>query len=121
MTLPRPPSLPGIESELRVLESFVSIALALTSPTIRTINSLQTELAERLDESGPVQIDATAVDRVDTAGLQLLAAFIRDLRAEARTVEWVGCSDALQKAAQALGLHAALCLPGASGPGSDKH
>jgi phospholipid transport system transporter-binding protein len=99
----------------------VSTALVLTSPTIRTINALQTELAERLDESGPLQIDGTAVDRVDTAGLQLLAAFVRDLRAEARPVEWVGCSDALNKAAQALGLHAALCLPGAVGPGSDKN
>jgi len=99
----------------------VSIALVLTSPTIRTITSLQTELAERLDESGPLQIDATAVDRVDTAGLQLLAAFVRDLRAEARTVEWVGCSDALQKAARALGLHSALCLPGTTEPGSDKN
>jgi phospholipid transport system transporter-binding protein len=86
----------------------VSSALVLTSPTIRTINSLQTELAERLDESGVVQIDATAVDRVDTAGLQLLAAFIRDLRAEARQVEWVGCSDSMRKGAQALGLEAVL-------------
>ena len=87
-------------------------AVALTSPTIRTINSLQTELAERLDESGPLQIDATAVDRVDTAGLQLLAAFVRDVRAEQRTVEWVGCSDAMRKAATALGLDGALGLPG---------
>lgn len=89
-----------------------SSAVVLTSPTIRTINSLQTELAERLDESGNVPIDGTAVDRIDTAGLQLLAAFIRDLRAEQRAVEWVGCSDALRKAATALGLEGALSLPG---------
>ncbi len=89
-----------------------SSAVVLTSPTIRTITALQSELAERLDESGGVQIDATAVDRVDTAGLQLLAAFVRDLRAEMRTVEWVGCSDALRKAATALGLEAALGLSG---------
>jgi phospholipid transport system transporter-binding protein len=84
--------------------------LVLTSPTIRTINSLQAELAERLDESGNVQIDGTAVDRVDTAGLQLLAAFVRDLEAEARSVEWVGCSVALRRAANALGLGVALGL-----------
>ena len=85
-------------------------ALVLTSPTIRTITTLQTELAERLDESGPVQIDGTTVDRIDTAGLQLLAAFVRDLRADARGVEWVGCSEALKKAARSLGLGAALGL-----------
>ena len=89
-----------------------SRAVILTSPTIRTINSLQTELAERLDESGNVQLDATAVDRVDTAGLQLLAAFVRDLKTEMRNVEWVGCSDALRKAAAALGLAGALGLDG---------
>lgn len=87
-----------------------SSAVVLTSPTIRTITSLQTELAQRLDESGDVRIDATGVDRIDTAGLQLLAAFVRDLRTEARSVEWVGCSDALRKAAAALGLAGALGL-----------
>ncbi len=89
-----------------------SRAVVLTSPTIRTITSLQTELAERLDETGQVRIDGTAVDRIDTAGLQLLAAFVRDLRAEQRAVEWVGCSNALRKAATALGLEAALGLGG---------
>jgi phospholipid transport system transporter-binding protein len=84
--------------------------LVLTSPTIRTINTLQAELAERLDESGNVQIDGTAVDRVDTAGLQLLAAFVRDLQAEARSVEWIGCSAALRRAANASGLAVALGL-----------
>jgi anti-anti-sigma regulatory factor len=84
--------------------------LVLTSPTIRTINSLQAQLAERLDESGNVQIDGSAVDRIDTAGLQLLAAFVRDLQAEARSVEWLGCSTALRRSANALGLGAALGL-----------
>ena len=46
--------LPDIESQLFAQESFVeqSSAVVLTSPTIRTINALQSELAERLDESG---------------------------------------------------------------------
>jgi phospholipid transport system transporter-binding protein len=90
--------------------SAVSKPLVLTSPTIRTVNDFQAELAERLDESGNVQIDGTAVDRVDTAGLQLLAAFVRDLRSEARAVEWVGCSERLRRAANALGLGAVLGL-----------
>ena len=122
MTLPRPyPRLvsnsiirPGVICEAPVmsvaLPDLPGRPLVLTSPTIRTINSLQAELAERLDESGNVQIDGTAVDRVDTAGLQLLAAFVRDLEAEARSVEWVGCSVALRRAANALGLGVALGL-----------
>ena len=92
-------------------------ALVLSSPTIRTINSLQTELAERLDDSGTVWIDGASVERVDTAGLQLLAAFVRDLQSELRGVEWIGCSDPLKKAAQALGLGSALGFGTPSGSG----
>ena len=88
--------------------------IVLISPTIRTVTSLQAELAVRLDESGAVQIDGSAVDRADTAALQLLAVFVRDMRAEARAVEWVGCSVGLRKAANGLGLSMALGL------GSDK-
>jgi phospholipid transport system transporter-binding protein len=124
---PQALSPPGIEFRYSHSESLceapvMSVALpdlpgrplVLTSPTIRTINSLQAQLAERLDESGNVQIDGSAVDRIDTAGLQLLAAFVRDLQAEARSVEWVGCSVALRRAANALGVAVALGL------GSDK-
>jgi phospholipid transport system transporter-binding protein len=84
--------------------------LVLTSPTIRTVTALQAELAERLDESEIVQIDGSAVDRIDTAALQLLAVFVRDMRAEARAVEWVGCSVGLLRAANGLGLSVALGL-----------
>ena len=87
-------------------------SLRLESTTIRDVTALQGELAERLDESGPVQIDGSGVDRIDTATLQLLAAFVRDLRAEARAVEWIDCSPALRRAAGALGLESALSLSG---------
>ena len=86
--------------------------LRLGSTTIRTVTAFQAQLAERLDESGPVQIDGSGVERVDTATLQLLVAFVRDLRAEARAVEWVDCSPALRRAAGSLGLESALSLSG---------
>jgi phospholipid transport system transporter-binding protein len=86
--------------------------LRLGSTTIRTVTAFQAELAERLDESGPVQIDGSGVERVDTATLQLLVAFVRDLHAEARAVEWVDCSPALRRAAGSLGLESALSLSG---------
>jgi len=84
--------------------------LRLGSMSLRNVTAFQAELAERLDESGTVQIDASGVERIDTATLQLLAAFVRDLRADARLVEWTDCSAALRRAAQALGLTAALDL-----------
>lgn len=91
----------------------VTEPLLLSSPSIRTADALQAQLTERLDESGTVRIDGSTVDRIDTASLQLLAAFVRDLRADARAVEWVGCSFGLWRAADILGLVAALGLSSA--------
>jgi anti-anti-sigma regulatory factor len=86
--------------------------LRLGSTTIRNVTAFQAELAERLDESGAVQIDGSGVERIDTATLQLLAAFVRDMRTDGRTVEWVECSAALRRAANSLGLESALSLSG---------
>src|SRR5256885_1040471 len=87
-----------------------NLRLSLGSLTIRNVTDLQSQLAERLDESGTVQIDASGAERVDTSILQLLAAFVRDLRADARSVEWSGCSPALRRAAESLGLVSELGL-----------
>ena len=84
--------------------------LRLGSTTLRHVTALQAQLAERLDDSGTVQIDASAVERIDTATLQLLAAFVRDLRADGRLVEWTHCSAVLRRAAHSLGLTSALDL-----------
>jgi ABC-type transporter Mla MlaB component len=86
--------------------------LRLGPATIRNVTSLQAELAGRLDESGSQQLDGGGAERVDTAVLQLLAAFVRDMRADGRQVEWIGCSTALQRSAAALGLEAELGLNG---------
>ena len=85
-------------------------SLRLGSTTLRDVTAFQAELAERLDDNGPVLIDASAVERIDTATLQLLVAFVRDLRADARVVEWTDCSPVLRRAAHALGLAVALDL-----------
>lgn len=84
----------------------------LGSMTIRNVTTFQSELAQRLDESGPVRIDGGGVERIDTATLQLLAAFVRDMRTDGRAVEWVECSAALRSAASSLGLESALSLSG---------
>ena len=72
--------------------------------TVAEAESLKSELARRLDEAGPVTVDVSALQRIDTAGLQLLAAFVRDRRTAGRVVEWRGSADALAGAAGLLGL-----------------
>ena len=50
-------------------------------------------------------MDVSALQRIDTAGLQLLAAFVRDRRTAGRAVEWRGRAAALDSAASLLGLN----------------
>ena len=72
---------------------------------------LRTALLKRVSDSGNVQLDASAVQRVDTASLQVLAAFVRDRRAGSLPLEWLGVPACLLEAATLLDLTNALGLP----------
>ncbi len=73
--------------------------------TISAVEQLRALLLQRIEEPEALRLDATAVERIDTAGLQLLIAFLRDRKARQAKVIWVGCSDPLLRAAQTLGVH----------------
>lgn len=83
--------------------------------TVAQADALKSALASRVAETGPVTLEVSALQRIDTAGLQLLAAFVRDRRAAGRAVAWGGRASALETAAQLLGLHHMLELPGEAG------
>ena len=86
--------------------------LALTAECLVSgASTLKESLAGLLDEPQPVTLDITALQRIDTAGLQVLTAFIRERAGHGRTVEWRGTAPALTSAAQLLGLTALLRLP----------
>ncbi|HEX4268280.1 MAG TPA: STAS domain-containing protein [Steroidobacteraceae bacterium] len=91
-----------------------SLILAATC-TVAEADTLKAELAGRLQESEPVTVDVSAVQRIDTAGLQLLAAFVRDRRTAGHVVTWRGRASALETAAALLGLRDMLELPGEAG------
>jgi ABC-type transporter Mla MlaB component len=74
-------------------------------------STLKESLASLLDEPQPITLDITALQRIDTAGLQVLAAFIRERAGHGRTVTWRGTAPALTSAAQLLGLTSLLGLP----------
>ena len=84
--------------------------LKLESASIRESAELQRMLVASLEARDAVRIDAASMERVDTPSLQLLAAFVRDVRAAKRSIEWIARSDALDRAAVALGLTTALGL-----------
>ena len=81
--------------------------------TIREAVPLRAELLERVDAVDPVGLDASGVQKVDTAGLQVLLAFTDQRRRAGNHVAWTGCSESLRKAAALLAMEAALGLPAA--------
>ncbi|HEY6517376.1 MAG TPA: STAS domain-containing protein [Steroidobacteraceae bacterium] len=83
--------------------------------TVAGADTLKAQLTRRLGESSPVTVDVRALQRIDTAGVQLLAAFVRDRRTAGRAVAWRGRAPALEAAAGLLGLYAMLELPRETG------
>lgn len=72
--------------------------------------ALLAELLAALDAPA-THIDGGAVERVDTAALQLLTLFRREATARGSAVSWRGASNVLCEAAGVLGLTRALDLP----------
>lgn len=78
--------------------------------TLREAASLKAQLLACRATGATVSIDGTAVQRIDTSGLQLLVAFARREAGAGRRLEWVGVSEELRDAARQLGLHELLEL-----------
>jgi anti-anti-sigma regulatory factor len=74
--------------------------------TLANLNELQVELQQLLGKR--VQLSGSQVQRIDTAALQLLLAFMHSSDV---SVCWIDHSPALRQAAQLLGLSTLLSLP----------
>ena len=86
--------------------------VALTSNcTVKDAAALKQSLSAFVDRDEPVTLDATGVERVDTAILQLLCAFVRARTASNRSIVWRGEGTVVADSARLLGLHALLALP----------
>ncbi|WEN14584.1 STAS domain-containing protein [Rhodanobacter sp. AS-Z3] len=77
----------------------------------------QTALKAQLEavlQAGEIVIDSTELERVDTAALQLLVLFRRELEQHGGTLVWRGTHEILDEAAGVLGLEQLLNLPAAT-------
>ncbi len=72
--------------------------------TLADAQSLKEKLAALLAIEGPVSVELSGIRRIDTASLQLLAAFTRDRRASRLEVELRGESAAFDEAVRLTGL-----------------
>jgi ABC-type transporter Mla MlaB component len=75
-----------------------------TECVIANAESLKSQLCQLLPAAAPVTLDLSALQRVDTAGLQLLAAFVRERVAQGREVRTLGAAPGVLAAAALLGL-----------------
>ncbi len=73
---------------------------------------LKGRLLRLLETPGAVSIDASNVQRIDTAGLQLLCAFRKSLNEAGRALEWTAPSPAFTDGADRVGLTDLLGLTG---------
>lgn len=77
-----------------------------TELTIGNVASLREEMLAAIAEpaNGALAVDATQVQDVDSAGVQLLISLRRSLAARQRSLELVGVPPALQAALATLGV-----------------
>jgi anti-anti-sigma regulatory factor len=84
------------------------------SCTIHEAPALRAHLLEQAALPGPYLIDGSAVQFIDTAGLQLVVAFALDCLERSIHYAWTGRSAALEEAIRTLGVAALLESPGAA-------
>lgn len=101
------------DANIQANSSVGRVTLAPTC-TIHEIAALKDHLLQQQSNGGPIEIDGGAVQRIDTAGLQLVLAFALDCLDRNVEYRWVARSSQLEDAIQTLGIAALLESPGAS-------
>jgi anti-anti-sigma regulatory factor len=81
------------------------------SCTIHEAQQMRAQLLAQAELPGPYEIDGSAVQQVDTAGVQLVVAFALDCLERNIAYAWKGRSAALDDAIRVLGVGALLESP----------
>lgn len=79
---------------------------------VASASGLKLELGKVFRRKPPFDLDGSLVDRIDTAGLQVLLAFMTEARNRELELKWTGVSDALMSASRMSGLAEKLELNG---------
>jgi phospholipid transport system transporter-binding protein len=84
------------------------------SCTIHEAPALRSHLIAQASHPGPYELDGSAVQQIDTAGVQLVVAFALDCLEKGVHYTWTGRSPQLEEAIRTLGVSALLESPGAA-------
>jgi len=71
---------------------------------VRCATDLKKKMSACLKRKPPFELDGGQVDRVDTAGLQVLLAFITTAKSRGIELSWQQASDSLKNAARLIDL-----------------
>ncbi|GAA5644667.1 MULTISPECIES: STAS domain-containing protein [Vibrio] len=75
---------------------------------IANIEQVKAQLTTSLTQGEAVELDASEVCKVDTAGMQLLLSYVLGLKQQGTEVHWKSPSDELSTVAKLLGLDSTL-------------
>jgi phospholipid transport system transporter-binding protein len=106
-THPDPDSVPAVSPPSGHVDLGVSC-------TLHEAAALRSACLAALDSKDPPALDGSRVERVDTAGLQVLVGFTIDCIERSLHFTWAGRSEALVRGIRLLGLEALLESPGAA-------
>lgn len=82
--------------------------------TIHEAAAIKAHMLEQFSKAGPYELDGTAVERIDAAGVQLIVAFALDCLERNSGFFWKGKSEVLDHAVVVLGVGSLLESPGVS-------
>ena len=83
-----------------------------SSCTIHEAAAIKAHMLEQLQRPGPYEIDGSAVERIDAAGVQIVVAFALDCLERGVDYCWKGRSETLDHAIELLSVGALLESPG---------
>ena len=82
-----------------------------SNSTVKDAASLKAALIKVVQSPAVVALDVRSVERVDTATMQLLCAFVRERTQRQLGVKWLDCPKTFVDSSRILGIHAILGLP----------
>lgn len=95
---------------LKIAPEYTTIVMDEDHTEAAQLQDFYGSLQHALDTHRPIVIDATRVQRINTATLQMICVFVKEARAKGIDMQWQQPSPSLRDAAGLLGLSSLLTL-----------
>ncbi len=93
-----------MDSEIVALEADTAAISLGRALTIKTVAEIKQCIDENLALNGDIRLDSTELQKIDTAGLQLLFSLQKSLNDDGQNLTWANKNSAIESAASLIGL-----------------